>query len=326
MYDHSNMLKSLEAWPVYSKRALSVPIDLPDFPKLMNIVILGMGTPNAVGRILEFWSCVPLIAIDDWILPPWVGEETLVLALSYSGNTGEVLKTTEQSFERGGNIISISSGGKLQELGSKKGFTTITFESVGRSANSFPYLFLLSGRILNSLGLLDFHIDSENLLEALKAIRAKQDWVDIGKQLSRSKQLVVCGGQNTAGLITWIKHCLNETAKKLVIPLVLPEANHGEVEAFTELNSNDGVIFLRESSNETEWTTKSFEVYKEMLTNQGSSIIELKAEDTFRVTSTLSLAFQGILISFWLALFRKINPTPLPIIDMLKKRLTKARF
>ncbi len=324
MYDQSNMLKSLETWPEYSKRALNTPIDLPDLPKLMNIVILGMGTPNAVGRIFEFWSRVPLIAIDDWILPPWIGEKTLVLALSYSGNTGEVLKTTKQSLERKGNIITISSGGKLQELGSKKGFTTITFESVGRSANSFPYLFLICGRILNSLGLLDFHIDSENLLEALKVIRARQDWIDIGKQLSRRKQIVVCGGQNAVGLITWIKHCLNENAKKLVIPLVLPEANHGEVEAFTELDSNDGIIFLRDSSSETEWTTKSIEVYKEMLTNQGSSIIELKAEDTFRVTNTLSLAFQGILISFWLALFRKIDPTPLPLIDKLKQRLTKA--
>ena len=50
---------------------------------------------------------------------------------------------------------------------------------------------------------------------------------------------MVCGGQNTAGLVRWTKHCLNENSKRLVIPLIIPEANHGEVEAFSELDSND---------------------------------------------------------------------------------------
>ncbi|MFQ6126611.1 MAG: SIS domain-containing protein [Candidatus Heimdallarchaeota archaeon] len=317
------MLRNLEDWPIYSKKALNVPIDLPNFPKIMNVVILGMGTPNAVGRIFELWSRIPLMAIDDWSPPPWVGEETLVLALSYSGNTREVLTTTEKSFKRGGNIIAISSGGKLKDLGSKKGFATINFDPVGRSANSFPYLFLLSGRILDLLGLLHFHTDSKSLIEALKAIQARQDWVDIAEQLSKCRQLVVCGSQNTRGLVTWIKHCFNETAKKLVIPLILPEASHGEVEAFTELDSNDGVIFLREGSTETELITKSFKLYKELLANQRSFIIELKTEAPYRVNNILSLAFQGILISFWLALFRKIDPAPLPIIDMLKNSLEK---
>jgi len=253
-YDRFDMRRSLENWPEFVRRALSLSIDLPDFPRLANTVILGMGTPNAVGGILEPWSRVPLIAIDDWTLPLWVGKETLVLALSYSGNTGEVLATTEQSLEREANIIAISSGGKLHELGTKKSFPTITFEPVGRSGHSFPYLFLLSGRVLNRLGLLDFNTDSKKLIETLKAIWVRQDWIDIGELLNRSRQLVVCGGQNIAGLVTWLKHCLNENAKKIVIPLIVPEANHGEVEAFTELDSNDAIIILRERSSETEWT------------------------------------------------------------------------
>jgi len=321
-YDQSDMRNSLENWPNFAKNALNIVIDIPTDVKFANSAILGMGTPNAVGKIFEPWSRIPLIAIDDWTLPLWVGKDTLVLALSYSGNTGEVLTTTQQSLNRGATVIGISSGGKLQEWRLKKEFLTVTFEPVGRSGHSFPYLFLLSGRILQQLGIVDFQLDSNNLLTALKTVWEQHNRTDIGEKLYRSRTLVVCGGQNTAGLVRWTKHCLNENAKRLVVPLIIPEANHGEVEAFSELDSKDAIIILRERNSETDGITRSIETYKEMLTECGVSIIELSGENPLWTTNTLCLAYQGILISFWLALFQQIDPTPLPLIDALKKKLT----
>jgi glucose/mannose-6-phosphate isomerase len=321
-YDQSNMRHSLENWPTFAKNALKMPIDTTYTRKFTNSAIFGMGTPNAVGKIFESRSRIPLVAVDDWTIPHWVGKDTLVLALSYSGNTGEVLTATQQSLKLGAKVIGISSGGKLQEWGATKEFPAISFEPVGRSGYSFPYLFLLSGRILQQLEILNIHIDSESLLKALKIVWGQYDRIDIGETLFRSRTLMVCGGQNTAGLVRWTKHCLNENAKRLVIPLIIPEGNHGEVEAFTELDSRDAIIILREQTSETDGITRSIEIYKELLIEREVSVIELRGDNSLWVTNTLCLAYQGILISFWLALFHQIDPTPLPVIDDLKKKLT----
>ncbi len=323
-YDKSEMRKSLEKWPEFAKNALELPINHQQPLKITNAIVLGMGTPNSVGKILESWCRVPLIALDDWNTPPWVDNETLVLALSYSGNTGEVISSTEQSHTQNSNIIAISTGGKLQKFGSKKGFPTITFEPVGRSGYAFPYLFLLSGRILAQFGLIDFAVNSKPLLEALKHVWEKQDWIDIGEQLSQSRQILVCGGQNTVGLVTWIKHCFNENSKRLVIPLIIPEASHGEVEAYTELESSDSAIIIHEQNSATSEITKSLKIHKELLEEQEVKIFELNANNPSRITNTLCLAYQGIIISYWFALFHHVDPTPLPIIDSLKKNLSNV--
>ena len=128
-------MDNLDNWAEYAKNASILPINIPKILKPKNIVVLGMGTPNTVGKILEPWCKVPLVAIDDWTLPAWVGKETLVLALSYSGNTGEVLTTTKKSLEQNSNVIGISSGGELQSLGISNKFPAITFEPVGRSGH-----------------------------------------------------------------------------------------------------------------------------------------------------------------------------------------------
>ena len=321
-FDKSEMRKSLEKWPGFAENALDLPINLQQPLKITNAIVLGMGTPNSVGKILEPWSRVPLIALDDWNIPPWVDEETLVLALSYSGNTGEVLKSTEQSLTQNSNVIAISTGGKLQKLGVKKGFPTITFEPVGRSGHAFPYLYLLSGRILAQFGLIDFIINSKPMIEALKNVWDNQDWIDIGEQLSQSRQILVCGGQKTVGLVTWIKHCLNENSKRLVIPLIIPEASHGEVEAYRELESSDSAIIIHEQNTATSDITNSLKVHKELLEEQEVKIFELNTNYPSRITNTICLAYQGIIISYWLALFHQVDPTPLPMIDSLKKKLS----
>jgi len=160
------------------------------------------------------------------------------------------------------------------------------------------------------------------MIEALNNVWGNQVWINIGKQLSQSRQILVCGGQNTVGLVTWIKHCLNENSKRLAIPLIIPEASHGEVEAYTELESSDSAIIIHEQNSATSKITKSLKVHKELLEEQEVKIFELNMNNPSCITNTLCLAYQGIIISYWLALFHQVDPSPLPIIDSLKKKLS----
>jgi glucose/mannose-6-phosphate isomerase len=52
---------------------------------------------------------VPLLICQDYALPTWINAYTLVIAVSYSGNTEETLEAMTQAHQAGCHIVGISS-------------------------------------------------------------------------------------------------------------------------------------------------------------------------------------------------------------------------
>ena len=49
-------------------------------------------------------------------LPEWIGRNTLVFAVSYSGSTEETIEALQDAHERGCRAVAISSGGPIEEI------------------------------------------------------------------------------------------------------------------------------------------------------------------------------------------------------------------
>ena len=86
--------------------------------EIKNVLILGMGGSALPAHIIESLNIlkVPMVTSHEYYIPSWVCENTLVLAVSYSGTTEETLSATNEAIERGAYIVGITTGGKLKEI------------------------------------------------------------------------------------------------------------------------------------------------------------------------------------------------------------------
>ena len=84
------------------------------------IFILGMGgsaiSGDLLALVLNQLQCpIPVFVIRDYSIPAFMTKNSLVFAISYSGDTEETLTAYRKAMRITPNTISISSGGKLAE-------------------------------------------------------------------------------------------------------------------------------------------------------------------------------------------------------------------
>jgi glucose/mannose-6-phosphate isomerase len=89
------------------------------------IVVAGMGGSALAAEFVRSWLAdrlpVPVVIVRDYVLPAFVGPDTLVVASSYSGNTEEGLSALHEAERCRARIVVMTSGGKLLELAEAKG-------------------------------------------------------------------------------------------------------------------------------------------------------------------------------------------------------------
>ncbi|MFV9673336.1 MAG: bifunctional phosphoglucose/phosphomannose isomerase, partial [Acidimicrobiia bacterium] len=87
------------------------------------IVLLGMGGSAMAATIGTLASTPrhPMVVHQGYGLPAWAADAgAAVLAVSYSGNTEEVLSGVEQAISAGLDLAAIASGGRLAEIAGER--------------------------------------------------------------------------------------------------------------------------------------------------------------------------------------------------------------
>jgi glucose/mannose-6-phosphate isomerase len=85
--------------------------------KINKVVICGMGGSAISGDIARsaFGTKISFEVVKDYHIP-YLDENTLVIVLSYSGNTEETLSCLQQALQSTNFIGAITSGGKVKQL------------------------------------------------------------------------------------------------------------------------------------------------------------------------------------------------------------------
>ncbi len=126
--DKSNMLGLLENFDVQCIEAERIPVGEIPVLKPDSIIFAGMGGSAIAGDILkllvEKHSAIPFFVHRNYGLPGFVTEKSLVLAVSYSGDTEETISAFQEAIRRKSFIVSISSGGLLEDLSKKRKAST----------------------------------------------------------------------------------------------------------------------------------------------------------------------------------------------------------
>ncbi len=256
---------------------------------------------------------------------PWEAKRSLNVFASYSGNTEETLESFETAIAENLPSIGISSGGKIEEICLREGIPHVKLPI------PFPgfqprlgtgYFFGALYQVLMNEGLVpDMRTEIESGAEYLRS--RLSDLEEAGKALAskcEGKTPVVYASPRYKSVAMVWKIKFNENSKSTAFWNFFPELNHNEMVGYTLPQGSFQVIMLRDSEDHPK-NQKRFEVTAGLLREQGISveILDMEGKNVFnRVFSSLLLADFA---SYHLALAYGIDPTPVVMVEKLKKML-----
>lgn len=296
---------------------------------IQNVVITGLGGSGIGGKIvsqlLAGKSLVPILTNNDYGIPNFVNEHTLVIASSYSGNTEETIEAVEKAHQKGASIFCVTSGGKIEGFAKANNLDLALIPGglPPRAAlgYSMPQLFF----VLQAYGLIDNDF-IKSIQGGIALIREEQKHIHaeakaIAARL-HGKTPVLYADAKFEGLITRIRQQLNENSKVLCWHHVLPEMNHNELVGWAGGDANLAVVMIQSESDYYR-TTERFAFSKNVFQKYTTNISEISAKGSDDLERTLYLISLTDWVSVYLAELRNVDPVEVNIISSLKSKLAE---
>ncbi len=304
------------------------------------VVVAGMGGSAIAGDILRcYFSAtldIPLLTVRNYPLPRSVGPGSLVLCSSYSGNTEEALALYEDARRKRARVLCITTGGKLAEKCSRDGVPWIRIPGGLPPRAALGYSFV---PMLSALWRLEVAPPHWSELEELpQRIReaGERCSVDVAEQENIAKQLArkledrlpvihASADHLEAVAIRW-KNQLNENAKVLAFHSLFPELDHNEVVGWTgapSLAAASHVIVLRDPEDD-ERNQRRMEATSEIILGTGARVSQVWSGQGSLLARLFELIHLGDYVSVYLAVLRRVDPTPVETIDLIKERLAQS--
>lgn len=337
--DKSNMLKLCEKTPDFCRDAMEraqgveMPYKLPE-----EIIISGMGGSAIGGDLLKHWlrytASIPIEVCRDYVLPAYADENSLVVSISYSGETEETLSAFVDAAKRGCMALTITSGGHLQAFSQRLGIPQVTIRPGLAPRAAIAYTFFPLIVLMKKLHVVEnLTAEVEETLRVLRKI-SEANRLEVPLKDNPAKNLaseiagtipVVYGFGQYQAVAQRLKCQFNENSK---IPSkfdVFSELNHNEIvgwEASKSLTKTFSALFLRDPEEPPEIQTR-IELTKNMVRPKVAKILEIAAEGKLRLAKMLSTMYVGDFTSIYLAVLRGVDPTPTKNIARLKRELKR---
>ena len=342
MVDKANMLDGLARFPDQIKESLAIAetVERFNFLKVDNVIITGMGASAISGDIMQSLFRdkldVPLVVNREYDLPKWVNKDTLVICISYSGNTDETLSSFKIAYQKKCKIICISTGGKLQELAEKRTVPFVKIPAGIQPRAATAYLLFPSIIFLKKIGLLKTSIDADiqeaiTVTQEFVALNNKQNPEEnnpakqMAKTLLNTIPQIYGWGVYTPIAIRW-RHQLNENSKVIARTDIVPECNHNDIVGWSanpDVSKHFSCILMRDKNEETIDMTTRLNFMRDLFKNTAGNIIEISPKGKSQLAKLMYFMCLGDFTSCYLAILRSIDPTPIDIITELKKRLAE---
>jgi glucose/mannose-6-phosphate isomerase len=306
-------------------------------PRPEVVVVAGMGGSGLAGDVVAALafaaSPVPVLPVKGDRLPAFVGPGTLLIAVSFSGNTAETLSAVEQGLAAGARVVAVASGGALAELAHARGQGLVTIEAppgrmpraalwsllvpVCSAAEAAGVLPPLRDQVLAAADELDAEAAALGPAVPTDANPAKQ------AALRLLDRLPVVWGSGQLGAVAAYRFrtgC-NENAKVPVVSGALPEANHNDVMGL-EGGTGTGrvLVLLRDEAGEHQRDGRRIAAAFEAL-GIDDPVVRRAGEGPELVRLARLTAFTDY-ASTYLAIARGVDPTPIRTLDRIKAALS----
>jgi glucose/mannose-6-phosphate isomerase len=294
---------------------------------ISGVCIAGMGGSGIAGEmckgLLDELSPIPLITVNDYMIPPYVNKRWAVVVVSYSGNTEETISAFEVARKRDCSTFTITTGGTLGKLTEQLPIHILPKGLQPRAA--LPLIFSVEFNILEEL----LGVNQTDLISVSNSIESLVDlW---GSALPTPKSLasvfktripLFIGSDHLSSVGYRAKCQVNENAKMPAFCSAIPESNHNEIEASPAVEKRGlKPVFLR-SNFEDERIMRRYDATSAIYIKNGAEVIQLKIVTDSRVTETLALTHYLDMTSLELAEMRGVDPLRVDRIAELKQWLS----
>lgn len=326
-----DIIEAVLQLPDQCKQALieAQKIEVPHDWKIENIIVCGMGGSTLGAHIIQAngWSKVPFCINNNYLIPYFADKNTLVILVSYSGNTEEVLSCATNAEEKGCKIVGVTTGGKLGAWLSENNFPGYIFipefNTTGQPRMGVGYMMFGMMAVLARLNLFNANYKddvAENAITSLQenleeTKKEAEGWV----QKLKDKVPVVFASDYLVGNAHIFANQLNESAKTFSAWFAIPEANHHLLEGLKQPDFPAVAIFL--GSQYSERILKRFEITKEILEKSGWEVLWYKPKKGDQFAQSLQTLFFSSLVTAYLGLEYGEDSVIIPTVDYFKEKL-----
>lgn len=340
--DQENILQNTEDFAIQVEDCwedwLKIPIPA-HFMNVKSVLILGMGGSGIGASLMcslaDKLSKIPVTVLRDYSIPGWVDKNTLVVGVSYSGNTEETLESFYQVAQKTDKLITISTGGKLESLSSqfKALHYKYSYESQPRAAFGYSFTALIA--IFSKLHFIE--IKNEDVQESIILLKGLMKRIDIDIPVNQNiakilaqklfGKIPVIIGSGTLGEVSrrW-KGNFNENAKTASYFEILPEMNHNALvglEFPKDLNQKLFFIILQSKYDHPRNKIRQnivVQILQQKKIEYESVLMQPSGNILAEMLQSILL---GDFVAYYLAILNGTPPEPIKIIDFLKEKLNE---
>jgi glucose/mannose-6-phosphate isomerase len=298
-----------------------------NFPrKIKRIVFVGMGGSGIAGKIFQTFfdkkSKISVVIVDSCELPNNIDAESLVIVMSYSGNTWEALDVLQESLNRFLPTIVIAHGGRAVEIAQARNipFLLMPVSSAPRAALGH-YLGILCA-IFQSLGLLDGKIlldhwigHAKRYLPQLSEQRFYDEFVALALDLDIFHLWGIRGYTDAVAFRAQTQ--FNENSKVAAVSTIFPEVCHNLIVGMSKFNKKPLVVVFSTDFLPLHLMT-GLEVTLEILREKGVVLYKTPILGDTLEGQIFNIVLWSDFASNFLALARGVDALPVHIIDQLK--------
>jgi glucose/mannose-6-phosphate isomerase len=342
--DTLGFVAAVEGLPEQFDAALRrAPADVGAVPvpeRITSLVVCGMGAAGFVGDAVATATSavapVPVTVLRQMRIPAFVGPETLVLAVSYTGETEETRSMATNALDAGARVVALSTGGPLARLVRERGATHlplvpgIVAERAALGALVVP-TFLLLERMGLAPGATEWLTGAAATLATRRdACRSevtapRNPARELARRIGRTFPLVYGTGQLGAVAAARWKADVNANAKAPAFWNTYPALDHDEICGWGQHGDvTRQLLTLVELRHGHEHAVLGPRVAatREIVEETVHQVLEVRAEGSSRLAQLLDLVYVGTWVSVYLALDAGVDPGPVDAVTRLESVLT----
>lgn len=320
--DPSGMARAIAAMPTQLRTGRRIGVEAGgQLAGPSGIVIAGMGGSAMGGELLRAMvanDCdVPITRVRGYSIPTWAKSGTLVVCVSYSGETVETLECARQAVRQGASVLVVTSGGQLSDFAEDRGLACARVLGGMMPRAALGYLFGAMAGAFAACGLADPAIVEDCAVGAeLCDIPAAEQ---LGRSLAHTIPLISGAGPLAAVAYRW-KTQFNENAKIHAFSHAFPELAHNEIVGWEgSAGLPFAMVALRDTSD-GEQVSAMITATRDIVRRSTKMVSIVEGQGTSRNMRAFNLVAVGDWVSYYAALERRVDPTPIDSIMVLKSR------
>jgi glucose/mannose-6-phosphate isomerase len=332
-WDQSDILHQLNGFVRYIKEAIDFKVQ--PFSDVSSVCLCGIGGSAMCGDImLDYLAPIcdmNITVVRSVSLPKWASDGTLVVVISYSGNTMEALDVFQDSMSRGLKTVCISSGGELIKRAKEKGVPFILVPSGIQPRAALGYLLGSVAVVLDAAGkcstvdalrdVIPFAMSAMDKLAPnipVSTNAAKK----IAMGLDGHVPVVYCPRSIRSIGVRW-QNQINENAKMVAFTGEIPEMDHNQMVGWLSGNSVckcKSVFIMPNVLQPT--VNKMTTVTIQMFNERGLDPMVVQLEGKTAMENLIYGLVLGDMVSYYLARLSGVDPGPVDVIGEFKKRIS----